>query len=240
MGKSKVPIFLALDIDDVALALQAAEKWSPYIQGLKVGPRLGFQLKPQEWEHLANLGELFIDYKFFDIPSTVERAVERAFNMGASFVTVHALNGGVTLKKLKDLELRLSQQKPFKVLCVTLLTSFDQEENTLPLSEGQSSEKVVQRLSQDVFKSGLRGLVCSPLEADMVKRQEASAFCVCPGVRFSDDERGDQSRILTPEKAWKNGADYLVMGRSLLTPLQDETSFEKSVTKVKEAWQGVG
>ncbi len=211
----KANVFLALDVDCKDAALKLSKKWSPYIKGFKVGPRLGFQLSNDEWQILSEQGELFLDYKFFDIPSTVLSSVKRAFNLGSSFCTVHALNGEVCLKELSLLEKELNKLRPFRILAVTLLTSFDQTTNKLPLVS-MSSEGVVKSLSDAVVTSGLEGIVCSATEASFIKESHPNLFLVCPGIRFTGDETSDQKRVVTPKKAFQNGADFLVMGRSLI------------------------
>ncbi|MGH1468421.1 MAG: orotidine-5'-phosphate decarboxylase [Bdellovibrionales bacterium] len=235
MSRSKAAVFLALDVDTKDEAFSLVEKWSPHILGFKVGPRLGFQFTQSEWRWLSKKGEVFIDYKFFDIPSTVASSVKVAFDSGASFCTVHALNGLECLKGLAKLEKELNQIRPFKVLCVTLLTSFDQEGNVLPLSRNMEPAKVVNTLSDVVFESGLSGLVCSPREVSKVKERYPKGTFVIPGIRFATDSKDDQKRVATPEAAWADGATHLVMGRSLIRA----KDFENTVKNLEASWQTV-
>lgn len=230
---NKPPVFLALDVDDVGEALHLAKSWSPYIKGFKVGPRLGFKLANTDWDKLVQCGEIFIDYKFYDIPSTVEGAVRAAFDKGASFCTVHAMNGALCLQRLSKLEQSLSQKRPFKILVVTLLTSFDQKENMLPLLETKKPEELVSQFAQVVFDSGLSGIVCSSYELQEIKTKNPRAFCVTPGIRFKEDASDDQARVATPKNAWATGSDYLVMGRSLI----NTKNIEKTAKNLEQAWQ---
>jgi len=236
---SKPKVFLALDVQDKTKAFELAEMWSPYIAGIKVGPRLGFQLSSADWSSLSKQAELFIDYKFYDIPSTVVSSVRRSFESGASFCTVHAMNGVVCLKELAKLESELNQVRFFKILCVTLLTSFDQETNVLPLVNESNSGKLVSDLADLVLDSGLTGLVSSAHEIEPLKAKSDKAFLVTPGIRFADDALDDQKRVLTPEEAWAKGADYLVMGRSLLRASESEEGFEQARTLLESQWQNV-
>lgn len=230
---SKPQVFLALDVDTKEEAFSLVEKWAPHITGFKIGPRLGFGLSSKEWKWIASFGETFIDYKFFDIPSTVESSVQVAFDNGSSFCTVHAVNGLECLKRLSKLEKKLNQVRPFKILVVTLLTSFDQEKNELPLSRGAAPSTVVDVLSDIVFDSGLTGLVCSAGEVSAMKTKKENAVLVTPGIRFPDDSLDDQKRVATPESAWRSGATHLVMGRSLIRT----QNFEKTVKDLESAWQ---
>jgi len=243
MKKSKArslpKVFLALDVQDKKKALRLAEQWSPHIAGLKVGPRLGFQFSKREWAGLSRQSDLFIDYKFFDIPSTVLSSVQRTFESGASYCTVHAMNGSKCLKALAKLERELNHSRPFRILCVTLLTSFDQETNFLPLVSEKSTEKIVSKLSDVVLRSGLKGLVSSAHEIEALKRKDKSSFLVTPGIRFTDDSTDDQKRVLSPVEAWKKGSDYLVMGRSLIRASESEAQFDKTLKLLESQWQSV-
>ncbi len=235
MTQSRMGVFLALDVDFKMEAFSLVEKWSSHILGFKVGPRLGFQLTQSEWRWLSKKGKIFIDYKFFDIPSTVVSSVWAAFDSKASFCTVHALNGLECLRQLAKLEKELNQIRPFRILVVTLLTSFNEEDNTLPLLKNTKPQKIVKDLSNLVFESGLLGLVCSPKEISMVKKKYPKGIFVTPGIRFIDEDKDDQKRVSTPKTAWAHGATYLVMGRSLIRT----RNFNKTVQNLKSAWQAV-
>lgn len=236
---SKPKIFLALDVDSKNEAMHLAELWGEHICGVKVGPRLGFQLNAYEWKALSQKAKVFVDYKFYDIPSTVESSIKQVFKTGASFCTVHALNGRVCLKRLASLERLLNQERDFKILVVTLLTSYNQTTNALPLSEARSPQKIVQTLATEAVEAGLTGLVCSSYESSYLSKLHPNLSLVTPGIRFSWDKKDDQSRVLDPEAAWKNGAEYLVMGRSLIRAGRDEKAFVDAKNEIKRAWQTV-
>jgi len=224
----KANVFLALDVDSKKEAFALVEKWSPYIVGFKVGPRLGFLMNNQDWKSLAEKGQVFLDYKFFDIPTTVESSVKRAFDLGVNFCTVHSLNGEKCLRNLKQLE--TTNQR---ILCVTLLTSFNKNSNPLPLSENIEPQVLVSDLTKVVFNSELSGLVCSALEAPLVRAKNKKALLVCPGIRFIGDSSDDQNRVIDPVAAFNAGADYLVMGRSLIRA-QSAESFDNAVKVFQE------
>ncbi len=231
----KAGVFLALDVNTKEEAFSLVEKWSGHIEGFKVGPRIGFQLSKSEWAWLADKGSVFIDYKFFDIPSTVESSVQVAFDSGASFCTVHAMNGLECLKRLLDLESKLNKVRPFKVLVVTLLTSFDQDENTLPLVGKKKPEEIVKDLAALVFESGLSALVCSAQEVSMLKKAHPGGVFVTPGIRFESDSVDDQKRVASPGQAWSDGATYLVMGRSLIRA----ADVKQAIQNLEDSWQTV-
>lgn len=225
-------LFVALDVDEKKEAFSLVESLKPHVKGFKVGPRLGFLLSENDWKTLSNSGEIFIDYKFHDIPSTVLSAVKRSFNLGASYCTVHAANGEVCLSALAELEKELNKISPFKILVVSLLTSFDQDKNKLPLSENDSPKELVLKLVDVAYKAGMRNFVCSPYEAKSLKQKYEDLFLVTPGVRLKTGAVDDQSRVATPEFAWSNGADYLVAGRMLTK----SSNLEETVKIVREQW----
>lgn len=225
-------LFVALDVESKEEAFRLAEELSGQVYGFKVGPKLGFTLDLMDWSRLARLGHVFIDYKFFDIPSVVKAGVKQAFDLGASYCTVHLLNGETCLRQLAELETELQQKRDFRILGVSLLTSFDQETNKLPLIE-KTGETVVSQLCDVGASSGISGFVCSPHEVLQLKATYGSRkVFVTPGVRLESDPRGDQKRVATPYEAWNSGSDFLVMGRSI-------TSSEKiseTIQQIREQW----
>src|SRR5512135_3119505 len=115
----KAPFFIALDVDSAEEAVSIAKATAPVAGGFKLGPRLMCRYGAELAQKIARLAPLFIDNKYFDIPSTMEAAVEASFAAGASYVTVHAQAGAEALSRLVLLEKRLNEQRPFRVLAVT-------------------------------------------------------------------------------------------------------------------------
>jgi orotidine-5'-phosphate decarboxylase len=211
----KKPVFVALDLDDPSEVLKLAEKLKDYVGGFKIGPRLSVQMGGEWTKKLAKLAPLFIDNKYFDIPNTMEHAVRATFDAGASFCTVHALAGSEALKRLAKVEAELNKIRPFQILAISILTSWD--ENSKPsIIKNDSIATLVNELADLVWDSGLSGLVCSPFEATEIKKQHPKMYCLTPGIRFPGDSAADQKRIMTPDEALKSGSDCLVLGRSIL------------------------
>jgi len=217
----KEALILALDSDDKKEALKFVQQTKDYIGTYKIGPRLflreGAELIKQIKE-ISPSCKIFLDFKFYDIPSSTVSAVNSAFEVGAHFVTVHASVGLQTLKLLSQLENRLEKNQVFKVLCVTVLSS-------VAFSE-QTQSKVI-KLADEVYQSGLKSLVCSPHEAKLLKSKCKDFFLVTPGIRLEEDDCGDQKRTMTPELAIKEGSSALVVGRSV-------THSENPVEKLKK------
>jgi orotidine-5'-phosphate decarboxylase len=209
----KNPIIAALDVDDLAQALNLADELADIVGGFKVGPRLCLRYGQDLVKEIAARGPVFVDNKHFDIPSTMEAAVRASFEAGASLVTVHALSGREALSKMAALEKELGQIRPFKILAVTILTSWDQ--NSLPGNlKQQAIPQHVMELADLVLSSGLTGLVCSPQELDLL--QNKGLYLVTPGIRFTMDDLGDQKRVMGPYEAMKAGASALVVGRPII------------------------
>ena len=209
----KNPIILALDVDTRDQALKIADDVADIIGGIKLGPRLCLRYGMDFVKEMAQRAPIFLDNKHFDIPSTMEAAVRASFEAGASLVTVHALSGSEALKKMAEVEKELNQKRPFKILAVTILTSWDQ--NSLPKNmKEQLISQHVTELATLVQDSGLSSVVCSPHELDLLQNRDI--YLVTPGIRFSMQNSGDQKRIMGPKEAMQKGASALVVGRPIL------------------------
>ncbi|UOF01195.1 orotidine-5'-phosphate decarboxylase [Bdellovibrio reynosensis] len=209
----KNPIILALDVDTRDQALKIADDLREIVGGFKLGPRLCLRYGMEFVKEVAQRGPIFLDNKHFDIPSTMEAAVRASFDAGASLVTVHALSGLEALKRMAAVEKELNQIRPFKILAVTILTSWDQ--NSLPGNmKTQPIAQHVTELVSLVKSAGLTSVVCSPHELDLLQNQDL--YLVTPGIRFSMQDSGDQKRIMDPKEALRKGASALVVGRPIL------------------------
>ncbi|WP_374000520.1 orotidine-5'-phosphate decarboxylase [Bdellovibrio bacteriovorus] len=209
----KNPIILALDVDTRDQALKIADDLSEIVGGFKLGPRLCLRYGMEFVKEMAQRGPIFLDNKHFDIPSTMEAAVRASFEAGASLVTVHALSGKEALQRMAAVEKELNQQRPFKILAVTILTSWDQ--SSLPGNmKKQPIAQHVTDLASLVQDAGLSSVVCSPHELDLLQNRDL--YLVTPGIRFSMQDSGDQKRIMGPKEALRKGASALVVGRPIL------------------------
>ena len=163
-------------------------------------------------------------------------AVRASFHAGASFCTVHALSGTRALMELAALESELCQIRPFRILAVTILTSFAGPD--LPLTANQPLAQQVFQLADIVMVSGLSGLVCSPLEIEGLRKAHPKAYLVTPGVRLPGDSPGDQARISDPATCLARGASALVVGRPILQSSQPALSaqtYHEEIQKIRPA-----
>ncbi|MDR3071688.1 MAG: orotidine-5'-phosphate decarboxylase [Endomicrobium sp.] len=192
-------IILALDIYDSQKAEKLVKDTNPYIDIYKVGPILFLQAGKEIIKMIKdNKKEVFLDLKFHDIPATVKRSVESARDLGVFSLTVHFIGGEEMLRSAASVE-----NRP-KIWAVTVLTS-----------QIATPEEVIRRAILSKICE-IDGVVSSPLEAALIKKECGKDFdVVTPGIR-PVKVNDDQKRVTTPEIAVENGADFIVVGRPIL------------------------
>ena len=228
------PLFVALDVDNSDQAIELIRQTRAFVGGFKVGPRLALRYGEPFLKEVARHGAMFVDNKYFDIPNTMESAVRASFEVGATFCTVHAQAGKEALSQLAELEEELCRIRPFRVLAVTVLTSFKQETLPAMVAKIPIAEQAVQ-LAKLVIDSGLSGLVCSPEEVESLRKLFPEAYLVTPGVRLSGEDRGDQKRVSDPVTALKRGASALVVGRPIYESLEPAQAAKVYYEEIQKA-----
>jgi len=208
------PVIVALDYKDSDSAMALVNQLNPNYCRVKIGKELFVRTGPQLLEQIRKLGfDIFLDLKFYDIPNTVAAACSAAADLDVWMVNVHASGGPKMMNAAK--EALVSHQNPPILIAVTVLTSFSEDEFS-KLGYQRNSREQVLHLAQLAQQSGLAGVVCSPLEAEMLKQKLGRDFkLVTPGVRPLGTDKGDQQRVMTPSEALKAGSDYLVIGRPI-------------------------
>ncbi len=163
--------------------------------------------------------KIFLDLKLHDIPNTAAKSMKALSDLPIDFLTVHLSGGEEMLKACQ--QVRSDYMDSVSVLGVSYLTSLDH--NDFKSLYGITSEHIPSyftNLFQLALKTKTQGVVCSAAELNLLKDYK-QLIKVCPGIRFQDEidsgKVGDQKRVLTPKQAFNNGANYLVMGRSLTT-----------------------
>ena len=212
MADSKV--IVALDYADVASTLNLVNQLDPTLCKLKVGKELFTAAGPQLVEKLiAKNFQVFLDLKFHDIPITVKNACEAASNLGVWMLNVHASGGSAMMQAALE-GVNKSKHQPY-LIAVTVLTSMNQASlNEIGIET--SVENHVLKLAKLTENAGLHGVVCSALEAQLLKKHVKNDFLlVTPGIRPASASLDDQSRVLTPRQALQMGASYLVIGRPI-------------------------
>jgi len=232
--KIKNPVMLALDVDSDSECLRIAKLLGPDVGALKVGPRLILRFGAPLIKELAQIAPVFVDCKYLDIPSTMDAAIRASFEAGASFATVHAWAGPEALERLAKTERELAEIRPFKILVVSILTSFNQKNLPPPMSEFKIAQQVSE-LVEMASQKKLSGFVCSPHEVGVVRKNHPTSFLVTPGVRMAGEDQADQERVMTPSQALSEGASALVIGRSLLNAPNPKHKLKEIIDSLKES-----
>ena len=229
--KIRNPIIAALDVPSAEQALKLAQQIAPVVGAFKIGSELFTSAGPDIVKKIRATGAaVFLDLKFHDIPNTVAKAVASATRLDVQMITIHTSGGGEMMraaeKSAQDTAKSLGLPPPL-VLGVTVLTSIDSN----ALAEIGCDSNVghqVERLASLAVKSGLRGLVCSPLEiADLREILPAHIQLVTPGIRTGAEKADDQKRTLTPREAIQAGASWLVIGRPIYAAENPRAAAEK-------------
>jgi orotidine-5'-phosphate decarboxylase len=202
------PIIAALDVPTADAALKLAQQIAPAVGAFKIGSELFTAAGPDMVRRIRDTGAaVFLDLKFHDIPNTVAKAVASATRLDVQMITIHT-GGGLEM-------MRVAEQSAPLVLGVTVLTSLDGNALSEVGCEANVA-KQVERLATLAVKSGLRGLVCSPLEvAGLRQILPAHMQLVIPGIRTGAEKGDDQKRTLSPRQAMDAGASWLVIGRPI-------------------------
>jgi orotidine-5'-phosphate decarboxylase len=206
----KLPIILALDTKDIDLAKKWITASLDRIDHFKVGLEFYLQHGAAGIERLRQEADfnLFLDLKLYDIPNTVKGAVESVAKIFPKFLTVHAAGGA---KMISEAAKALPNGS---ITAVTVLTSFSEEDFQL-MGQSKSIEETTLSWANIALKSGATSLVCSPFEVASLRKLSSTAVLITPGVRLEGDDVGDQARVMSPKDALSNGANFVVMGRSL-------------------------
>jgi len=218
---NKAKLILALDVSEYDYALALVERFRDVIEIFKVGLELYTVAGPSIIKEIHKRDrKVFLDLKFHDIPTTVSKAGIAAARLGVFMFNVHASGGLDMMRKCREdvvnLCLKENLDKP-RIIAVTVLTSMSQETLKSDVGVQHSLNTHVRHLAGLSLKAGLDGVVASGKEAAMIRGHCGRGFLiVTPGIRPSWSAADDQSRTMTPRQALAQGADYLVMGRSIL------------------------
>ena len=213
------PIILALDVPEIESARRLVRELAPVVGAFKIGKELFVATGPDLVREIRATGaSVFLDLKFHDIPNTVAKAVASAVRLDVQILTVHASGGHEMLAAAEEAAQQTAQQRASEaplVLGVTVLTSMDNE-NLAEIGVSSNVGQQVERLAMLAAKSGLRGLVCSPLEIAALRQIiPAKMQLVTPGIRPGGGGGDDQKRTLSPREAMEAGASWLVIGRPI-------------------------
>lgn len=224
-------IIVPLDVPTEAEAIALVERL-PQVSFWKVGLELFVSCGSGILSALQQRQKrIFLDLKFHDIPNTVAGACRAAAGYGVDLVTIHAAAGRDALTLAQEAAkagAKVAGVAPPKSIAITLLTSLSARQLAFELKIPLELPEYALQMALLAQSAGLDGAVCSPQEVEQLRQTCGDDFLlVCPGVRPSWAEKGDQRRSLTPTQAIKAGADYLVIGRPITAAADPKAAWQR-------------
>jgi orotidine-5'-phosphate decarboxylase len=224
-------IIVPLDVPTLAEAIALVEKL-PQVTFWKVGLELFVSSGPEILTQLKQRQKrIFLDLKFHDIPNTMAGAARAAARYDVDLLTIHAAAGRDALS-LAQTALQEGAKSagvsPPKLIAITLLTSISSRQLAFDLKIPLELPEYALQMALLAQEARLDGAVCSPQEVEQLRQTCGDNFLlVCPGVRPSWAEKGDQTRSLTPAQAIQAGADYLVIGRPITAASDPQLAWQR-------------
>jgi len=224
-------IIVALDLDNINKALKLVKKLRKEAYAFKIGHEFFYNFGISGYKKIYNIcPKIFLDLKVHDIPNTAQKGLKAIAKLKPIFTTIH-ISGGDDMQKVSIFK----DNKKTKILGVTILTSLD-EKQTFKYYKEKKVEILVKKFANYAKKNNLGGLVCSPLEINIVRKEVGGRMIlVVPGIRTEEKKfknKDDQKRTLTPKEAINLGADFLVIGRPIIeskNPLETIKKINQSI-----------
>jgi orotidine-5'-phosphate decarboxylase len=224
-------IIVALDLDNINKTLKLVKNLKNEVYAFKIGHEFFYNFGINGYKKIYDIcPKIFLDLKLHDIPNTVQKGLKAITKLKPMFTTIH-ISGGDDMQKIS----MLKNNKKTKILGVTILTSLDKKQ-TLKYYKEKKIEALVKKFANYAKKNNLNGLVCSPLEINIVRKEVGKKMIlVVPGIRTkksSLNNQDDQKRTLTPKEAINLGADFLVIGRPIIeskNPLETIKKINQSI-----------
>ena len=224
--KNSDRLIFAVDVPEVEQAKDLVTQLGPSVDFFKIGMELmmtGDYFELLDWL-VERDKKVFVDLKLFDVPATVSKAIKRLSKRGAYFTTIH---GNQSM-----MEAAAAEKGDLKVLAVTALTSLDRGDLD-DLGFDCAVEDLVISRARRAYDSGVDGIVASGLELPSIRKAlEDKILIVTPGIRpVENRQTDDQKRVVTVERAFQDGADYIVVGR----PMQNADNPREAAELIQES-----
>ncbi len=226
-------VIIACDFKDKETLFNFLDNFKDEKPYLKIGMEIFYKEGLDLVKEIKNRGhKIFLDLKLCDIPNTVYKAMLNLADAKVDMVNVHAFGGKEMMAAAK--RALVEKNADTKLLAVTILTSLNDEVLKSELLINEELSKTVIHYAKNAKEAGCDGVVCSPLESTIVKENCGEKFLtVTPGVRFADDDKGDQKRVTTPSKAKELGSSYIVVGRSITASSDPRSAYLKASREFK-------
>ena len=209
-------VIIACDFPSAEETLAFLDKFENEKPFVKIGMELYYAAGPDIVRQIKKRGhKIFLDLKLHDIPNTVRKAMKVLSGLDVDMTNVHAAGTVEMMRAALEGLTRPDGTRPL-LIAVTQLTSTSEEAMRKQLLIDAGINDTIAHYARNAKEAGLDGVVCSPLEAALVKEACGEGFMtVTPGIRFADSAADDQVRITTPERAREIGSDYIVVGRPI-------------------------
>ena len=223
-------VIIALDFESREKTLAFLDRFTDRKPFVKIGMELFYAEGPAIVREIKRRGHrIFLDLKLHDIPNTVKKAMRVLSGLDVDMTNLHAAGTIAMMEAAKEGLTRPEGSCPV-LLAVTQLTSTDEARMRQELLIGASMPETVAHYARNAKQAGLSGVVCSPLEAALVKQACGPDFLtVTPGIRFADSAADDQSRVMTPARAREGGSDYIVVGRPITAAADPVAAYARCV-----------
>lgn len=234
MSKRDCKLILALDLPDRESALKILDGLRGKLEWVKIGLQMYLKYGADFVREVSGMGfKIFLDLKLFDIPNTVASAVESVSALPVSMLTIHASGGREMMRRA--VESAAERNPELLILGVTVLTSFDAD-SLAETGVELEPEWQVEKLAKLAVDSGLKGLVCSPLEIEGLRSiLPEDTVLVTPGIRPSGSSADEQKRIMTPADAARACSDFIVVGRPILKAENPAFAVSKILEEIANA-----
>lgn len=224
----KRDVIIACDFSSAEETYNFLDKFTGKKPFVKIGMELFYAEGPEIVRQLKKRGHrIFLDLKLHDIPNTVKKSMAVLSRLDVDMCNLHAAGTIEMMRAALEGLTRPDGTRPL-LIAVTQLTSTSEERMHNDLLINGNINDVVVHYAKNAKNAGLDGVVCSPLEAGIVKEACGKEFItVTPGIRFADGAVGDQVRITTPERAKEIGTDYIVVGRPITAAENPVAAYER-------------
>ena len=229
MGKD---VIIACDFNSKEQTLAFLDKFTDEKPFVKIGMELFYAEGAEMVREIKRRGhKIFLDLKLCDIPNTVKKSMAVLSSLDVDMCNLHAFGTCAMMEAAIEGLTRPDGTRPI-LIAVTQLTSTSEERMKNDLLIDKPLKDVVLHYAKNAKKSGLDGVVCSPLEAGEVKKACGNDFVtVTPGIRFAGGDIGDQVRVTTPEIAKELGSDYIVVGRPITAADDPVAAYRRCVSE---------